>query len=104
MGIYDVYVIGGWYVDLGKFNFYLSRENVENKKIRPKEVILKYQSYYRKKRTKKIFSFTINKGGKYKIEFEKQNTLVIKKRSLFAGYFFGKKIDFKEIEIIIERK
>ena len=103
MGIYDVYVIGGWYVDLGKFNFSLIK-NEGNEIIIPKEVTLKKQSFFRKRRTKQIFSFVINKGGRFRIDFENQNTLIVKKQNAFLGCFFGKKIDFKEIEIIIERK
>ncbi|GFD78397.1 hypothetical protein KUL118_12590 [Tenacibaculum sp. KUL118] len=60
MGIYDVYIIGGWYVDLLSFNFLLSKVNGEEL-IKPEEATLKSQSYYERKRTKKIFSFSVNK-------------------------------------------
>ncbi|CAL2105554.1 conserved hypothetical protein [Tenacibaculum sp. 190524A02b] len=102
MGIYDIYVVGGWYVNLGKFHLKLNK-TTGNEVIRPKEVTLKIHSYFKKSRTKKIFSFEINKGGKYKIEFDGQESLILKKQGFIFGYLFGKQIDFKQIEILIER-
>lgn len=102
MGIYDVYVIGGWYVDLVNFNFLLSKINSEEVII-PEEATLKFQSYFKRKRTKKIFSFSINKGGNYKIEFKGQNSFVLRKQSLFIGYLFGKNIEPNSIEILLEK-
>ncbi|CAM1358806.1 conserved hypothetical protein [Tenacibaculum sediminilitoris] len=102
MGVYDVYLIGGWYVDLLSFNFLLSKVNGEEV-IKPEEATLKSQSYYKRKRTKRIFSFSVNKGGNYKIEFKGQNSLILRKHSLMIGYLFGKKIETNSIEIFIER-
>lgn len=102
MGIYDVYLIGGWYVDLLSFNFLLSKINGEEI-IKPEEVTLKSQSYYKGKRAKKIFSFSVNKGGNYKIKFKGQNSLTLRKQSLMIGYLFGKNIETNSIEMFIER-
>ncbi|MGG6229430.1 hypothetical protein [Tenacibaculum sp. SDUM215027] len=102
MGVYDVYLIGGWYIDLLSFNFLLSKINGEEV-IKPEEATLKSQSYYKRKRAKKIFSFSVNRGGNYKIEFKGQNSLILRKQSLMIGYLFGKNIETNSIEIFIER-
>ncbi|TCI93049.1 hypothetical protein [Tenacibaculum sp. M341] len=103
MGIYNVYIIGGWYVDLGKFNFYLNKTN-NGDIIKPKKTFYTGNLYYKNQRAKLKFSFEIKKGGKFRVNFENQNSLIVKKRSFLLGYLFGKKIDAKKIEIIFERK
>lgn len=99
-GVYNVFIIGGWSLDIGKFNFSLERLN-DNTIVQPEMAEIKFQSHYRFKRTKKIFSVVINKGGKYKIEFNNQESLILKKSFFFS--MFQKKLAKENIELLFER-
>ena len=102
MGVYDVFIIGGWNLNLGKFSFRLNKIN-NAKIVKPEILDLRVQSYFKNKRTKKAFSFVITKGGMFNIEFENQDSLFLKKSHFIFGGVFEKKIKNKSIEILIER-
>ncbi|SDY08488.1 hypothetical protein SAMN05444411_1215 [Lutibacter oricola] len=103
MGSYDILIIGGWSVSLGKFSFNL--KNLKNEKtIQPKITKWRIQSYFKGKRAKKIFSIDIMNGGKHKIEFKNQDDLVLKKSNLIITRIFEKQIPNETIKIIFERK
>ncbi|WP_408032466.1 hypothetical protein [Tenacibaculum xiamenense] len=101
MGVYNIYAIGGWHVELGKFE--VSFKNMETDiKIFPEKSLLKLQDFYKNEKIKKIFSVIVNKGGEYEINFIHQNSIILKKYGFPLSYFLNK-IDSKEIEILIKR-
>ncbi|WP_143032242.1 hypothetical protein [Tenacibaculum sp. MAR_2009_124] len=102
MGIYDIYIIGGWYIELGKFEVLLKNTD-KNTEVIPKKVALKVQDFYKNKRVKKVLSFVVDKGGEYRVQFKNKNSLILKKHGFPLGYFFGKRIDVREIKIFIDR-
>ncbi len=101
MGIYNIYIVGGWYVKPGRFQ--ISFKNMEtDAKIFPEESLLKLQDFYKNEKIKKIFSVVVNKGGEYEINFIHQDSIILKKYGFPFSYFLNK-IDSKEIEILIKR-
>ena len=102
-GSYDVLILGGWGVNLGKFSFKL--KNLSNEKtVQPNITKWRIQSYFRGQRAKKIFSIDIMQGGKHKIEFENQNNIDLKKSNIIFLRFFEKQLPNSSIEILFERK
>ncbi len=103
MGVYSVYIVGGWSVNLGQFSLRLIEINGAEI-IKTKKVNLRIQSYFKNKRTKKVFSYVIYKSGTYRIEFENQNTLIIKKSILSLRFPFQNKINSEKIDILLEKE
>lgn len=101
-GIYDIYILGGWEIKLGKFNFQL--KSLKNDSIiKPQKSLLRIQNYYRGKKAKKIFSVTIINGGEFMINFENQNDLIVNKTFLSSLLFWQKPLNTKYLEIKFER-
>lgn len=103
MRIYDIYVVGGWYIKLGKFNFLLKRLNCDVI-VKPEKDVLPIQSHYRGIKTKKVFSLQIKKGGKYKINFENQETLILKQSNLIIKSYFEREIPPQKIDLLFIRQ
>ncbi|CAL2103668.1 conserved protein of unknown function [Tenacibaculum sp. 190130A14a] len=99
MGTYDVYIIGGWYVKLEKFNFQLKRLN-SDEMVQLEKDIWPIQSHYKGTKTRKIASLQIRKGGKYKINFENSETLIVKQSNLFITPYFEQKISPQKIDLL----
>lgn len=99
-GVYRVRVLGGWGVKVGSFE--LEIRNIKNDRIiSPKLTKWRIQSYYKRRRAKKIFSLDIPERGEYLISFKKQEDLQVRPSNLFLTKFIEKPIPNSELEIII---
>lgn len=99
-GIYSVRVLGGWSIKLNDFSIFF--EMIGNViVVKPTSVTFKFQSYLFKKRAKKVFSLDIEKSRVYRVKFENQKSLQVRRSNLFLNQFFEKEIPNENIEIFI---
>ncbi|WP_274474580.1 hypothetical protein [Mangrovimonas aestuarii] len=75
-GIFSVYVLGGWDIDMGDFTFSLTNTK-SGRVIKPKVTRWKVQSYEFGEKAKKIMVLDIPESGNYSIEFKNQDSLKV---------------------------
>ncbi|WP_459209127.1 hypothetical protein [Aquimarina rhabdastrellae] len=75
-GIYSIYIIGGWDIDLGDFDIILKNVRT-NKIVTPKKSKWRLQSYEFNQKAKKIMSINIPERGEYQIIFKNIDSLKV---------------------------
>lgn len=100
VGIYNVFVIGGWHIKLNNFSVIL-RETNSGSVVEMKKSFWQVQSYSGKRRAKRIGTFDISLEANYNLEFNKPNELLVKKSNLMlvSSFFSYVATDAIQIEI-----
>ena len=100
-GIFGVYVLGGWDIDVNNFNFTL--KNIKTHKIvQPRTTLWRVQSYEFGVKAKKIMILDITQSGQYNIEFKNQDQLKVwKSKFPIITRFFRHPIKKQNIQICI---
>jgi hypothetical protein len=102
VGIFSVYVLGGWDVIVRDFNFSLTHAK-SGRTIKPKVTQWRVQSYVFGERAKKIMVLDIPESGNYAIEFKNQDSLKVWRASLpLTNRLFSHPIGKRHIQICIK--
>lgn len=101
VGIFSVYILGGWDVVVEDFTFTLT--NIQNGQIiNPRDTQWRIQSYEFGELAKKIKILDIPERGNYRIDFKNLDSLKVWKARLPLIYrVFSKPIEKQNIQIII---
>lgn len=100
-GYYSIWFLGGFGLQLNVFKIKIV--DSENKIIQIKEKLLKIQDFKNGKRAKKIFTFQIHKSNDYQLIINKSEGVIVYKSNLFLARFFSKRVENKELKILIEK-
>lgn len=101
VGIYRVYVLGGWKVILNNFSVVLREVNGEAV-IKPNLTYWKIQTFAFGKRSKQIASFEVVKSGTYEIEFLNPSGLKVRRSNLMITNWFQSFLPTSDIQIYID--
>jgi hypothetical protein len=106
-GIYEVFFLGGFSVELNEFSLLL-KHLMTNKFIECKNVNWPLQTYNYGKRAKKKLKIEIENSGTYELFFINSNSINLKKSNLKSIFPFlnPKVIEIKndEIEVFFKKK
>ena len=100
-GHYSIWFLGGFGLQLKDFDIKIV--DSKNKIIPIKEKQLKKQDFKNGKRAKKIFTFQINKSNDYQLIINKSESVIVYKSNLVLARCFSKRVENKEIKILIEK-
>ena len=100
---YRIYVLGGFWVNLGQFS--ISFKHKETSEItKCKKAFWPVQAYAFGRRAKRIFIVDIPKEGQFEILFNNPETLRVKHSNLPISSFFRKSLTSDQIDILITEK
>ncbi|MES2811468.1 MAG: hypothetical protein V4670_03270 [Bacteroidota bacterium] len=101
-GFYDIYILGGFYIEANPDFFVQIKEINSGEVITLTEHYLKGRDYKNKKQAVKYFSFNTTKYGKYEVSIHNYEDLIVKGSILSFLRPFLKPVKLHDIEILIE--
>lgn len=100
---YRIYVLGGFFVNLGEFS--ISFKHKETNEITEcQKAFWPVQTYAFGKKAKRIFIVDIPKEGQFEVIFNNPETLKVNKSNLIINSLFKKPLINNQIEILITEK
>ncbi|RNC87957.1 MAG: hypothetical protein ED556_01855 [Winogradskyella sp.] len=101
-GMFGVYVLGGWDIDVNDFSIIL-KHTKSNKVIIAENTHWRIQSHELGQKAKKIMSLDVTQSGIYDIEFKNQDSLKVWDSNFqYIFRFFKKSIKKEYIQILIK--
>ena len=100
-GHYDIWFLGGFGLQLK--DFHIKIVDSENRIIQIKENLFKKQDFKNGKRAKKVFTFQIQKSDDFQLIINKSESVIVYKSNLVLAKFFSKRVENKELKILIEK-
>ena len=101
--MYTIDIVGGWLIRMGDFR--ISAKNISTSEtFHARSARWPVQSYYNKKRVRRILKLDIPKEGRYDIQFLNEKTIGVKKSNLFFLSYLQNWIPHESIGVLIREQ